>query len=271
MTRSVADAALLLAAIRGADSRDGATAGAQPGDYGAALGGERLHGARLGVVRSQFGHHPGVDAVIERALATLRSRGAVLVDPVELDTTAAAQDELAVLLYELKADLPSWLAEFAPHAPVATLADVIAWNECHRAAEMPWFAQELFERAQRLGGLDDAAYLDALARCRLLARDEGIDRVLSEHRLDALLAPTGGPAWMTDLVNGDNYGGSFSSPAAIAGYPHITVPAGFVHGLPVGLSFAGARWSEGLLLGLAHSFEQATHARRPPTFAPRLP
>jgi amidase len=271
MTRSVADAALLLAAIRGADSRDGATAGAQPGDYGAALGGERLRGARLGVVRSQFGHHPGVDAVIERALATLRSRGAVLVDPVELDTTAAAQDELAVLLYELKADLPSWLAEFAPHAPVATLADVIAWNECHRAAEMPWFAQELLERAQRLGGLDDAAYLDALARCRLLARDEGIDRVLSEHRLDALLAPTGGPAWMTDLVNGDNYGGSFSSPAAIAGYPHITVPAGFVHGLPVGLSFAGARWSEGLLLGLAHSFEQATHARRPPTFAPRLP
>ena len=148
---------------------------------------------------------------------------------------------------------------------------MIASNERHRAAEMPWFAQELFERAEGLGDLDDPAYLDALARCRLLAREEGIDHVLSEHGLDALLAPTGGPAWMTDLVNGDNYGGSFSSPAAIAGYPHITVPAGFVHGLPVGLSFAGARWSEALLIGLARSFERATRARRAPTFAPTLP
>jgi amidase len=271
MTRSVADAALVLAAIAGADSRDGATAGTQPADYTAALGVERLDGARLGVVRSQFGRHPGVDAVIETALATLRRGGAVLVDPVELDVTAAAHDELAVLLYELKADLPSWLAQFAPHAPVATLAEVIAWNERHRAAEMPWFGQEHFERAERLGGLDDAAYLDALARCRLITREEGLDRVLAQHSLDALVAPTGGLAWMTDLVNGDSYGGSFSSPAAIAGYPHITVPAGFVHGLPVGLSFAGARWSEALLIGLAHCFEQATQARRPPTFAPTLP
>ncbi|HEY1775399.1 MAG TPA: amidase, partial [Solirubrobacteraceae bacterium] len=267
MTRSVADTALVLAAIAGADARDGATAVAAPADYAAALGGERLAGARLGVVRSQFGRHPDVDAVIEAALETLRGAGAVIVDPVELDVTAVAEDELAVLLYELVADLPSWLAEFAPHAPVSTLAEVVAWNERHRAAQMPWFGQELFERAQRLGTLEETDYLEARSRCRLVAREEGIDHVLSEHRLDALLAPTGGPAWVTDLVNGDNYGGSFSSPPAIAGYPHITVPAGFVHGLPVGLSFAGAPWSEELLIGLAHSFEQRTHARRPPTFA----
>jgi amidase len=271
MTRSVADAALLLAAIAGADPRDPATAGTDPPDYAAALEGERLRGARLGVVRSQFGRHAGVDAVIETALALLRAGGAVLVDPVELDTDAAQEAELAVLLHELKAALPSWLAEFAPHAPVATLAEVIAWNERHRTDELPWFGQELFERAQHLGGLLDAGYLDALETCRILSRVEGIDRALSEHRLDALVAPTGGPAWLTDLINGDNYGGSFSSPAAIAGYPHITVPAGFVHGLPVGLSFAGPPWSEAQLIALAHAFEAATRARRPPTFAPTLP
>jgi amidase len=271
MTRSVADAALLLAAIAGADPRDPATAEADPPDYAAALEGERLRGARLGVVRSQFGRHPGVDAVIETALATLRAGGAVLVDPVELDTGAAEEAELAVLLHELKAALPSWLAEFAPHAPVATLAEVIAWNERHRADEMPWFGQELFEQAQHLGGLLDAGYLDALATCRMLSRVEGIDRALTEHRLDALVAPTGGPAWLTDLINGDNYGGSFSSPPAMAGYPHITVPAGFVHGLPVGLSFAGPPWSEAQLIALGHGFEAATRARRPPTFAPTLP
>ncbi|HZL55126.1 MAG TPA: amidase family protein, partial [Solirubrobacteraceae bacterium] len=204
-------------------------------------------------------------------LDALRGAGAVLIEGVELDLGAAEEAELSVLLYELKAGLPGWLAEFAPHAPVATLADVIAWNESHSAEEMPWFGQELFEQAQALGGLDDRAYLDALATCRRTARDDGIDAALAEHRLDALVAPTGGPAWMTDLVNADNYGGSFSTPAAVAGYPHITVPAGFVHGLPVGLSFAGAPWSEAQLIGLAYGFEQATRARRAPAFAPSLP
>ena len=271
ITRSVGDAALLLDAIAGADPRDGATADARPADYAAALQPQALRGARLGVVRSQFGRHPGVDAVIEVALDALRGAGAVLIEGVELDLGAAEEAELSVLLYELKAGLPGWLAEFAPHAPVATLADVIAWNESHSAEEMPWFGQELFEQAQALGGLDDRAYLDALATCRRTARDDGIDAALAEHCLDALVAPTGGPAWMTDLVNADNYGGSFSTPAAVAGYPHITVPAGFVHGLPVGLSFAGAPWSEAQLIGLAYGFEQATHARRAPAFAQSLP
>ena len=271
MTRSVTDAALLLAAIAGADPRDGATADAKPADYRSALDPERLRGARLGVVRAQFGGHPGVDAVIEAALATLRAGGAVLVDPVVLDVGESVQEaELEVLLYELKAGLPAWLAEFAPHAPISTLADVIAWNERHAAREMPWFGQELFEQAQSRGDLSEPAYLEALAGCRRAAREEGIDRALAEHDLDALLAPTGGPAWLSDLVNGDNYGGSFSTPAAIAGYPHLTVPAGFVHGLPVGLSFAGPRWSEPLLLGLGYAYEQATRARRAPTFAPTL-
>jgi amidase len=271
MTRSVADAALLLAALAGPDPRDPATAAAVPADYAAALNPDALRGARLGVVRSQFGRHPGVDERIDAALGILSAGGAVLFEAVELDLGAAEEAELAVLLHELKAGLPAWLAEFAPHAPVATLAEVIAWNESHAELEMPWFGQELFEQAELLGGLDTAAYRDALALCGRVARSEGIDRALSEHRLDALIAPTGGPAWLTDLVNGDNYGGSFSSPAAVAGYPHITVPAGFVHGLPVGLSFAGPRWSEALLIGFAYAFEQATRWRRPPAFAPSLP
>jgi amidase len=272
MTRSVADAALLLAAIAGPDPRDGATAEAKPADYHGALDPDRLRGARLGVVRAQFGGHPGVDAVIEAALTALRARGAVLIDPVALDVGESVQEaELEVLLYELKAGLPAWLAEFAPHAPISTLTDLIAWNERHAAREMPWFGQELFEQAQSRGDLGEPGYLDALAGCRRAAREQGIDRALAEHDLDALLAPTGGPAWLSDLVNGDHYGGSFSTPAAVAGYPHLTVPAGLVHGLPVGLSFAGPRWSEPLLLGLGYAYEQATRARRAPTFAPTLP
>jgi amidase len=270
MTRSVADAAAVLDAIAGADHRDAATAEAPTVDYSAALEPRALRGARLGVVRSQFGRHPGADAVAEAALDALRTAGAVLIDPVELDVTTAEEAELSVLLHELKAGLPAWLAEFAPHAPVATLADVISWNQSHAAQELAWFGQELFEQAQALGGLEEPEYLDALATCRRVARTEGIDRALAEHRLDALVAPTGGTAWMTDLVNGDNYGGSFSTPAALAGYPHITVPAGFVHGLPVGLSFAGAPWSEAVLIGLAHAFEQATMARAAPAFRPTV-
>lgn len=269
MTRTVADAALLLGAIAGPDPRDSATAGSRPADYARELDGGGLEGARLGVVRGQFGAHPGTDAVIEAALRVLTERGAVLVDPVELQMPASAEEaELVVLLHELKAGLRVWLAEFAPDAPVATLGDVIRWNERHPALELPWFGQDLFERAERCGDLDSAVYLEALAACRRAAREEGIDAALGEHDLDALVAPTGSPAWLTDLVNGDHHGSSFSSPAAVAGYPHLTVPAGFVHGLPVGISFVGPAWSEPLLLGLGHAFEQAVGARRPPTFAP---
>jgi len=272
MTRSVVDAALLLAVIAGPDPRDGATAEAEPADYRSALDSQRLRGARLGVVRAHFGNHPGVDAVVEAALASLRGLGAVLIDPIELDFGEAAQDaELEVLLSELKADLPAWLAEFAPHAPISTLADLIVWNERHAAEELPWFGQELFEQAQSRGDLSEATYREALGSCRRAARGQGIDRAIAQHELDALVAPTCGPAWLSDLVNGDHHGGSFSSPAAVAGYPHLTVPAGFVHGLPVGLSFVGSRWSEPTLLGLGYAYEQATRARRAPTFAPTLP
>jgi amidase len=272
MTRTVADAAALLAAMAGPDPRDPATARAEPPDSLRVLEARRLAGTRLGVVRNQFGGNDRVNAVIERSLAVLKAQGAVLVDPVELRHVEKYGDaELDVLLHELKAGLPKYLAEFAPDAPVRTLADVIAWNERHRAQEMPWFGQELFERAAAKGGLDSREYLEARALCARYSRAEGIDALLAEHRLDALVAPTGGPAWLTDLVNGDHYGGSFSTPAAVAGYPHLTVPAGFVHGLPVGLSFVGPAFSEPLLLGLGHAFEQATQARRPPTFAKTIP
>jgi amidase len=272
MTRSVADAAALLGVLAGPDPRDAAAAQARAQDYTRFLDAGRLKGARLGVVRNQFGGHEGVNAVIEQALAALKAQGAVLVDPAELrHTDKYERAELDVLLYEFKAGLPKYLAEFAPDAPVRNLADLIAWNREHRGREMRWFGQEHFERADALGGLDESAYQEALATCRRYARDEGIDALLAEHRLDALVAPTGGLAWLTDFVNGDHYGGSFSSPAAVAGYPHLTVPAGFVQGLPVGLSFVGPAWSEPLLIGLGHAFEQATKARRAPAFTRSLP
>jgi len=272
MTRSVADAAALLGVLAGPDPRDAATAQSRAQDYTRFLDAGRLEGARLGVVRNQFGGHEGVNAVIEQALAALKAQGAVLVDPAELKhVDKYERAELDVLLYELKAGLAKYLAEFAPDAPVRSLADLIAWNREHRGREMRWFGQEHFERADALGGLDEPAYQEALATCRRYARDDGIDALLAEHRLDALVAPTGGLAWLTDFVNGDHYGGSFSSPAAVAGYPHLTVPAGFVQGLPVGLSFVGPAWSEPLLIGLGHAFEQATKARRAPAFARSMP
>jgi len=272
MTRSVADAAALLGVLAGPDPRDAATAQSRAQDYTRFLDAGRLEGARLGVVRNQFGGHEGVNAVIEQALAALKAQGAVLVDPAALKhVDKYERAELDVLLYELKAGLAKYLAEFAPDAPVRSLADLIAWNREHRGREMRWFGQEHFERADALGGLDEPAYQEALATCRRYARDDGIDALLAEHRLDALVAPTGGLAWLTDFVNGDHYGGSFSSPAAVAGYPHLTVPAGFVQGLPVGLSFVGPAWSEPLLIGLGHAFEQATKARRAPAFARSMP
>jgi len=272
MGRTVADAAALLAAIAGVDAHDSATAAAKPADYAKALRGNALKGARLGVVRSEFGSNPAADAVIEDALRLLSARGAELVDPVELHIAADLQEsELDVLLTELKAGLAGWLPEFMPQAPFQSLAEVIEWNRAHAAAELRWFGQELFERAQTRGDLSSPEYLRSLAACRRVARREGIDATLRAHSLDALVAPTGGPAWLTDLVNGDHYGGSFSTPAAVAGYPHITVPAGFVHGLPVGISFVGAAWSEARLIGLAHAFEQAAQARRAPTFAASAP
>jgi amidase len=271
MTRTVADAAVLLAAMAGADARDAATSGARPADYTRFLDPKRLAGARLGVVRKMFGQNDAVNAVMERSLALLKAQGAVLVDPVELPGVDKYQEaELELLLTEMKAGLPKYLAEFAPGAPVRTLADVIEWNRRHAEREMGWFGQDLFERAEATGGLDSKGYLEQVATCRRYARDEGIDAALAQHKLDALVCSTGSPAWLSDPIYGDHSGDSFSSPAAVAGYPHITVPAGLVQGLPVGLSFVGPAFSEAVLIGLAHAFEQASRARRAPTFAKTL-
>jgi len=269
MTRSVADAALLYAAMSGRDDGDEATASSPADGPAIALGDDALRGARIGVARAFFTGFDEIDALIEKAIVDLKRLGAEIVDPVDLAQPTYNDAELRVLLYELKADLPKYLASHAADARVKTLADVIAFNRAHREREMGWFGQELFEKAEAYGGLDSKEYLDSLAECKKGARDDGLDRVLKANRLDALIAPTGGPAWLIDPVNGDHSGASFSSPAAVAGYPHLTVPAGLVRGLPIGLSFVGTAWSEPRLLAFGHAYEQATKARRAPAFAKR--
>jgi amidase len=269
MCRTVADAAMVLSAIAGPDPRDPATQGAPSGiDYAQALDADGLRGARIGVLRQWLTGHPATDAVFERALQTLAARGAVLVDPVRIDgAEQIGVHEIEVLLTEFKVGVAAWLREFAPGAPVQTLADLIAFNEKHAAREMPFFGQELFLRAEQTGGLADPKYLAALETSRRLARTEGIDAALQTHRLDALVAPTRGPAWLTDLVLGDRHGRGFSSLPAVAGYPHVTLPMGQVEGLPVNLSLAGGAWSEPTLIRLAFAFEQASRARFAPAFA----
>jgi len=270
MVRSVHDCAVLLAALAGHDARDAATkpmASRASVDYVAALQGERgLKGARIGVARGFFTQHDRVDPVIEEALRTLKSLGAVIVDPVELPPAERyGAAEFEILLTECKHGLNAYLAEFGAGAPVKTLADVIAFNQREAAREMPYFSQELFVQAQEKGGLASAPYRKAVETCRREARG-GLMRAFSKHKLDAIVAPTGGLAWLTDTVNGDHYSASFTAPAAVAGFPHLTVPAGWALGLPVGLSFVGTAWSEATLLRLGHAFEQATKQRRAPQF-----
>jgi amidase len=260
---------VLLTVLAGSDAGDDATreADTKRADYTRFLDADGLKGARLGVVRENFGgRNELVSALVEDALKVLKARGAELVD-VDLPNVARyRQTELEVLLYELKAGLAKYLGEFAPGAAVRTLKDVIAFNEREKAREMPYFGQELFLRAEAKGGLDSKEYLDALANNHRYSRGDGIDPVLSQHRLDALVAPAGGLPWITDFYKGDNSGGGFTSPAAVSGYPHITVPVGYVHGLPAGISFVGGAWSEPKLIALAYAYEQASRMRRAPAY-----
>jgi amidase len=273
MARTVADAVALLGVLAGTDPVDPATAAARdraPADWNAALAAATLRGKRLGIARQLFGFNPHVDRTLERGLAALRDGGAELID-IELPTRDEFGDsEFEVLLYEFKADLESYLARRGAAAPYKTLAQLIEFNERVRDREMPYFGQEIFEMSVKKGPLTDKAYTDALANNHRLTRAEGIDRAVRDQRLDAIVAPTGGPAWSTDLINGDHFGGGSSSMAAVAGYPNITVPAGLVFGLPIGLSFFGPAWSEPTLIGIAAGFERELRGegRRAPEFRP---
>jgi len=270
MTRSVRDAAILLGALAGFDPRDPATEGCKPyenRDYTALLGADGLRGARIGVARAYFGFHRKVDELMESALKVLQRCGAELVDPVEHRLPPELQQaEIEVLRYEMKAGLNAYLASLGPGAPVHSLEEVIAFNDRFRDKELAWFGQEELINSQAKGPLTDKAYQDALATCRRLARAEGIDALMDQHRLDALVAPTTGPSHVTDWLNGDHGLGGSTTLAAVAGYPSITVPAGFISGLPVGVSFFGRAWSEPKLLAIAYAFEQATVIRRTPAF-----
>jgi amidase len=272
MTRTVRDAAVLLGALTGIDSRDDATrasGGKSYTDYTQFLDANGLRGARLGVARQYFNMGPTVNAVMEDCLDLMREAGAHIVDPADVSSFEKwRQSELDVLLYEFKADLNTYLASRG--AAVKSLNDCIAFNKAHSAAEMPYFAQELFEQAQQKGPLTEKAYKDALANNHQLARKEGIDAVIAQFKVDAIIGPTAGPAWTTDWISGDHADSGCASPPAVAGYPHITVPAGFVFGLPVGISFFGAAWSEPALIKYAYAFEQARQARRKPEFLPTV-
>ena len=272
MARTVRDAAILLGALSGRDPEDPATKGSvgrSPADYTRSLDAGGLKGMRIGVVRKYFGFLDAVDALMKDALEVLKLQGAVVVDPAEIPTIGKFDDsENIVFQYELKAGLNRYLARLGPEAPVRTLKDVIAYNERNRGREMPYFGQETFIKSEAKGPLTSREYINALAKNRRLARTEGIDAVMDKHRLDALVAPTDGPAWVTDLVTGDHFIGGSSSIAAVAGYPSVTVPAGSVFGLPVGISFFGRAWSEPALIRIAYSFEQATKHRKPPRFLP---
>jgi amidase len=275
MARTVTDAAILLTALAGVDSRDSATAvskGHASPDYTKFLNADGLKGARIGVMREKFfGFNDSVDALMATAIDDIKRLGAVVVDPTEIPTNGKYDDtELEVLLYEFKADLNKYLASLGPKAPVKTMADIIAFNEKNKDREMPYFAQELMVRSQAKGPLTEKKYLDALAKNHRMSRTEGIDAVMIKHKLDAIITVTGGPAWVTDVINGDHYTGGYSTASAVAGYPHITVPVGFAFGLPCGMSILGRAWSEPKLISIAYAFEQATKHRRAPKFIPTL-
>ena len=270
MCRTIRDAAILLGALTGVDPRDSATAGSQGKsftDYSQFCDPNGLKGARIGVARKYFGFSEAVDALMEQSLDAMKKQGATLVDPADIETLGKFDEsELLVFMYELKADLNSYLAGLGPNAPVRTLKDIIDFNDRNRQKEMPYFGQDLFLKAEAKGPLTEKAYIDALDKNHQLARTEGIDATMDKNHLDAIVAPTGGPAWLTDLVNGDHVAGGSSNAAAVAGYPNINVTAGFISGLPVGISFFGRAWSEPTLIRLAFAFEQTIKARQAPRF-----
>lgn len=274
MCRTVRDAAILLSALVGVDPDDPATAastGKSQIDYAQYCDPNGLNGARIGVARKYFGFNDSVDALIEHALDAMKKQGATLVDPADIETLGKFDDsELTIFMYELKADLNAYLARLGPQAPVHTLKEIIDFNERNHEKEMPYFGQDLFLKAEGKGPLTEKEYVDALAKNHRLARSEGIDALMDKYRLDAIVAPTGGPAWLTDLVNGDHVGGGSSNAAAVAGYPNLNVTAGYISGLPVGISFFGRAWSEPTLIKLAYSFEQVTKARQTPHFLPSI-
>lgn len=273
MARTVRDAVVVLGLIAGVDTRDPATEGAGTlglDDYTPFLDEAGLTGARIGVQRSAFGFHPLVDRLMEDAIVLMRDRGATIVDPIALrPSPTMRRAEVEVMAYEFKTGLNAYLAAL-PNGEIRSLADLIAFNEAHAGEEMPYFGQERLVEAQRRGSLSEDRYQEAHAVARRLSREEGIDRAMDADTLDAVIAPTGGPAWVIDHVNGDHFSGGSSSLAAVAGYPNITVPAGYVQGLPVGLSFFGRAWSEPTLIRTAYAFEQASRHRQQPAFLPTL-
>jgi amidase len=274
MARSVADAAALLGICMGTDNRD-ATTGSCPfpenTDFTVNLDPQGLKAARIGVDRNSFGFNALVDKIMEEAIQIMKGLGAEIIDPAPISLPReAGEAEMEVLMYEFKAGLNKYLAGCSPAVKVRSLKDLIRFNEENSEKEMPWFGQELFHLAESKGDLDDPKYLKALADSLRFSRQEGIDKTINTHRLDAIIAPTGGPAWKTDWINGDHFSGGSSSASACAGYPAITVPAGNIHGLPVGITFMGAAWSEPRLISLAFAYEQASKARISPSFQSEL-